>query len=286
MVPYEGFAKENGTVRPVSLIQRQEDTAMKSKDEIEQEITGKMTDSFQFRAKNPQKAIHWSAAAGAGICAILPVGLDAWALRLCEVVMVICIASLYGEKLTKSAARGIMASSFAQLVGEAAAYTALEAANAAGVLTPAAAYAIKMPIAVGLIEAVGHAAWKHYAGKARSSGEKRVTAFDVISVVGVAADAVRVAEAVNNFEPFSEPTLDGVSGKTADAGNDLAFCGLGRSNVARIEANGLYNDAERLEQEARRIDKVNPVEASRKREQARQKEAKADRIMKTSGEKD
>ena len=80
------------------------------KDDIERKIESEMTQKFKAASGNPKLAIHLAAVAGAFICALLPIGIDVWGLRTCEVIMIICIASLYGEKLTKAAARGILAS--------------------------------------------------------------------------------------------------------------------------------------------------------------------------------
>ena len=121
---------------------------MRTKNQIEKELMEKMQNAFST-TQDRRKAVHLAAAAGAGIVAALPIGIDAWALRLCEVIMVVCIASSYGERLTKSSAKGIMLSSFAQLAGEAAAIAALEAAEAAKIASvgtgigPVAAFAIK-----------------------------------------------------------------------------------------------------------------------------------------------
>lgn len=168
---------------------------MMNKDDIERKLESRMTEKFNSASGNPKLAIHLSAAAGAVICALLPIGLDVWGLRTCEVIMVICIASLYGEKLTKSAARGILVSSFAQLVGEAAALTALEAADVANLLNPVVAYGIKTSVAVGLIEAIGHEALKHYEAKHKAPEKRKITAFDAMCAVGGVADAARIANA-------------------------------------------------------------------------------------------
>lgn len=169
---------------------------MMSKDDIERKLESKMTEKFNSASGNPKLAIHLSAAAGAVICAILPVGLDVWALRTCEVIMIICIASLYDEKLTKSAARGILVSSFAQLVGEATALTLLTAANTANLFNPVVAYGIKSSIAVGLIESIGHEALKHYERKHKDPEKQTITAFDAMCAVGGIADAARIVNAV------------------------------------------------------------------------------------------
>lgn len=108
--------------------------------------------------KKALHTVHGTAAGGAVAVAILPIGADAIALRVEEVAMVIRVASIYGVKLTKSAAAGLMASGFAQMVGEKAALFALEASDAVGF----AAYAIKAGIATALIESVGRCAVDYF----------------------------------------------------------------------------------------------------------------------------
>ncbi len=103
-------------------------------------------------------AVHTAAAAGALTVAALPIGLDAIALRAEEVAAVIAVGSFYGAKLTKSTASGLMASGFAQMVGEKVALAALEASHATGF----GAYAIKAGIATTLIEAVGRCAADYF----------------------------------------------------------------------------------------------------------------------------
>ena len=191
---------------------------MMSKDSIERKLESKMTEKFNSASDNPKLAIHLAAAAGAVICAVLPIGLDAWALRTCEVIMIICIASLYEERLTKSAARGVLASSFAQLVGETAALAALEAANTANLLTPFVAYGIKASIAVGLIETIGHEALKHYDAKHNASNKRKITAFDAMCAIGGVADAARIANATGAV--ISEKPSN-----SYENANLLSFCG-------------------------------------------------------------
>lgn len=205
---------------------------MMNKDNIECKLESKMTEKFNSASDNPKAAIHLTAAAGAAICAILPIGLDVWALRTCEVIMIICIASLYDEKLTKSAARGILASSFAQLVGETAALTALEAANTANLLTPFVAYGIKASVAVGLIESVGHEALKHYETKHKTPKETKITAFDAMCAVGGIADAIRITNAAK-MTLMEKPCDSGLQNTISDTltssthgnANSLSFCG-------------------------------------------------------------
>lgn len=128
---------------------------------IDMKLTKKMHAAFSS-TQDRKNAVHLTATAGAAIVAALPIGMDAWALRAAECILICCIAGSYGEKLTRSAAKGLMLSSFAQLAGEAAAITALEAAEAARIANPVIVYGIKSGIAVTLIEAVGRLAIAYY----------------------------------------------------------------------------------------------------------------------------
>ncbi len=191
---------------------------------LENKMESKMMSSFQTNADNPKVAIHVTAVAGAGICAALPIGVDAWALRIAETIMVCCIATLYGEKLTRSAARGILASSLAQFVGEAAALTALEAANAANILTPWVAYGIKAGVAVSLIEAIGHTAVSHYENKYKTVDPKKFTAFDAVCVAGGVAEVVRIANMAGELSDQAVDTAAAIPPDSTVAG-DISFLG-------------------------------------------------------------
>lgn len=103
-------------------------------------------------------AVHAAAATGALTVAALPIGLDAIALRGEEIAAIALIGSFYGAKLSKATASGLMASGFAQMVGEKAALAALEASHATGF----GAYVIKAGIATALIEAVGRCAADYF----------------------------------------------------------------------------------------------------------------------------
>lgn len=172
---------------------------MLNKRKIEMNLTEKMQNAFRS-TQDRKKSVHLAAAAGAAIVAALPIGIDAWALRLCEIIMVVCIASSYGEHLSKSAAKGIMLSSFAQLAGETAAIAALETAEAAKYATvgtgigPVAAFGIKSSIAVGLIETVGWLIISYYENSNRV-GKKACTFAEGI---GCVADITRLATVVSN----------------------------------------------------------------------------------------
>lgn len=102
--------------------------------------------------------VHTAAVVGAITVAALPIGADALALRGEEIGAIIVVAKLYGRKFTEGAASGLMASGFAQMVGEKLALNALKGSNALG----PAAYAIKASIAVSLIEAVGKCAIDYF----------------------------------------------------------------------------------------------------------------------------
>lgn len=198
---------------------------------IERKVEAKMTQKFSSESGNPKHAIHMAAVAGAGICALCPIGLDVYALRTCEVIMIICIAALYKEKLTKAAARGIFASSFAQLVGENLALASLAAANSANILNPLLAYGIKSSIAVGLIEAVGHTALNHYKKKYASKTDNKITAFDAICAVGGIADATRIVNAVGMAaEGMDDVDLentisDSIDSSVHENSSAVSFCG-------------------------------------------------------------
>lgn len=211
--------------------------SIKKTDKIENKITQAMMRKFQSTSDR-KKAIHLSAAAGAAIVATLPMGTDVIALRTCEVVMVMLIAGSYGEKLTKSAAKGLMLSSFAQLVGEKAAIAALEAAEAGKfassgtVVGPFIAWGIKSSIAVGLIESLGHIVIKYYENP-NGLGAK---ACKVAEGVGLVADIGRVAHMVSGASgkalasgeeagtALSAEALP-AEGVADGAGSQISFCG-------------------------------------------------------------
>lgn len=173
---------------------------------IDQKLTTKMQAAFSS-TQDRKNAVHLTAAAGAAIVAMLPIGTDVWALRAAETILICCIASSYGEKLTRSAAKGLMLSSFAQLAGEAAAITALEAAEAARIANPFVVYGIKSGIAVALIESVGKLAISYYE-KPDGIGHKLCQGAEA---VGLVADVSRVVGCV------SKKTRNTIAGATADA---------------------------------------------------------------------
>lgn len=189
---------------------------------IEKKLESQMVEKFQS-VSDTKIAIHLTALVGAAICAALPIGVDVGALRLAEVIMIICIASRFGEKLTRSAARGILASSFAQLVGEGAALSALAAADAANLLNPLLAYGIKSSIAVGLIEAVGHIALRHYEKKYEDLKKKQITAFDAICVAGGIADVARVTSLAGDLIKAPHAPSSNTSAQVAFTGSREGF---------------------------------------------------------------
>ncbi|MBR2290099.1 MAG: hypothetical protein IJ867_05845 [Clostridia bacterium] len=202
------------------------------KKDIEERITGSMQKVFSTK-KDRKMAIHVAAATGAGIVAVLPIGIDAWALRVAEVVMVICVASSYGEKLTKSAAKGLFLSSFAQLVGEKVAIALLEALEAGKVASaptgvgPAAAYAAKAGVAVGLIEAVGNMVIAYYEKPESLTGKACKTA----EIIGVSADIARVFEALAGLTEVLTDKPVAESGKS-----EISFKGNSLSEAERRDA--------------------------------------------------
>lgn len=99
-------------------------------------------------------AIHGWAAAGGATAGVLPIGADAIALAAEEVAMVIHVGSLFGISLSKSGAEGLIASYLGGIVGG----TIFEAANIGYPFT----IPLKISIAVGVIEALGNAAYSHF----------------------------------------------------------------------------------------------------------------------------
>lgn len=180
---------------------------------MEEKITKAMKKAFSS-TKNRKRAIHVTALAGAGIVAILPIGSDVVGLRVAEVTMVICIAGSYGEKLTKSAAKGLMLSSFAQLAGEAAAITALEAAEASKIASaatgvgPLIAYGIKSSIAVSLIETVGHLVMNYYEKPGGLGAKVCKTTEKIGAVADISRATEFVAHSLQSTEVASEQLFD------------------------------------------------------------------------------
>lgn len=242
---------------------------MAVKAKIEKKLESQMVDKFQS-VSDTKTAIHLTALAGAAICAALPIGIDAWALRFAEVVMIICIASSFGEKLTPSAARGILASSFAQLVGEGAALAALAAADAANLLNPLLAYGIKSGIAVGLIEAIGYIALRHYEKKYEDLEKKQITAFDAVCVLGGIADAARVASLAGDLIKVPDAPSGNAAAQIAFTGSREGFsAGHSESWWKKKIAEAIANDnmasrrlAEKRLEEAIRDRLANEAEAA------------------------
>lgn len=163
-------------------------------------IYAKLEKVFNTMAcKDPKKAVHKTALAAAMIVAVLPVGIDAWALRISEIMMLMSVYAHYGKKLTDSAAESLLTSAFAQTVGEAAAYASLEACDAAAILNPLAVYGIKLGIAVGLIEAIGWASVQYLEGCKAAK-----IAVRTMQAVGALADAERVIDYVPNTSAPTE----------------------------------------------------------------------------------
>lgn len=180
--------------------------------------------------ENPKHAIHGTAAAAAGIVALLPIGIDAWALRLCEIFMLISIYSHYGIKISKSVAESLMSAAFMQAVGELAAYAALEAADTATIATAGlgapAAFGIKFGVASTLIEAVGWATVKYLEGN--KLAEIAIHAADGI---GVAADIGRVTSTLSSIGSEELSTTPSVPGHSTQ----ISFCGDILKDIHELE---------------------------------------------------
>ena len=105
--------------------------------------------------------IHMWAAGGGATVAVLPVGLDAAALILQEILMVIQIGSLFGVNIENSTSQGILTATIASSIGVAAhavAVAGLEGANLGYPFT----IPVKIGIAVGIIELVGRASYTYF----------------------------------------------------------------------------------------------------------------------------
>lgn len=160
---------------------------------LKKKTASKLEKVFKKMAcKDPKKAIHATALSSALIVAALPIGVDAWALRLCECMMLMSIYAHYDIELSQSAAESLLTAAFAQAVGESAAYAALEAADAAAILTGGTSLAICIPIAAGLIETVGWTTIKYIEGNGIAKAAIRS-----MEAVGGMADMARLADAVS-----------------------------------------------------------------------------------------
>lgn len=121
-------------------------------------------------SKKHSDQIHMWAAAGGATAALLPVGLDATALIVQEVLMVIQIGSLFGVKIEEATARGILTATIASGVGvaaHAALIAGLEAANLGYPFT----IPVKIGVAVGIIELVGRATYSYFEGERERKSE-------------------------------------------------------------------------------------------------------------------
>lgn len=145
---------------------------------------------------DPYEAICTTAGAAAAIVAVCPVGIDAWALRMAEVFMLVSIYAHYGVKLSTSMARTVMLSGFAHRIGEGAALAALEAANVAVVANPFLGYLIKSGIAVTLISIVGLITIKSLDGSDSPAAKDLVNA---MCSIGLGGDLNRAITAVGNI---------------------------------------------------------------------------------------
>ena len=199
----------------------------------------------KMACENPKNAIHGTAAAAAGIVALLPIGVDAWALRLCEIFMLISIYSHFGIKISKSVAESLMSAAFMQAVGETAAYIALESADTAAIATGGlgapAAFAIKFGIASGLIEAVGWTTVKYLEGNKLAE-----IAIHVADGVGVTADIGRVTGTLVSSGSEELSSTSPTQGKT----EQISFCG----NILK-DIHALENKIKNQESEIKMIEK-------------------------------
>lgn len=182
----------------------------------------------KMACENPKNAIHGTATAAAGIIALLPIGVDAWALRLSEFLMLTSIYSHYGIKLSKSAAESLMSAAFMQAAGEAAALTALAAADAAAISTGGLgalpAYGIKVGIAVTLIETVGWTTIKYLEGN--KVAEK---AIHIADGIGVAADLARITGV---FADSDEKSSHAISEPVVKSEGAISFTGSAAGRTA------------------------------------------------------
>lgn len=102
-----------------------------------------------------RNVIHKWAAAGATTAGALPVGADAAALFGEEVLMVIHVASLFGQSISKKTASQAIATG---TLGVVAGTAIFESLNVAYPFTIPA----KIAVAVGVIEALGNATYEFY----------------------------------------------------------------------------------------------------------------------------
>ena len=219
---------------------------------LKEKTTAKLEKIFaKMACKDPRKAIHGTAAAAALVIAALPIGIDAWALRLCEIYMLISIYGHYGIKLSKSVAESLMSAAFMQFVGEAVAITALEAADAAAVATgglgTGPAYVIKLGVATTLIESVGWATVKYLEGNKLAG-----TLIHIAEGIGVAGDIQRVAGALvgadstkvpatNTAEataieavPMEATAIGATAMEAPKAAGQVSFCGKSKELIESI----------------------------------------------------
>lgn len=171
---------------------------MKKKIEALKENARKEIDKIfkSMACEDPKTAIHETAVAAAVVVALLPIGLDAWALRLCEIKMLMSIYSHYGISISQATAESFLTAAFAQAVGEMAAYGMLEAADTYAIATAGLAapvtYAICTGVATTLIETVGWTTVKYLEGS--KTAEVAVRAMEGI---GLATDIGRATGAAS-----------------------------------------------------------------------------------------
>lgn len=190
---------------------------------IDQKLTRKMEAAFSS-TQDRKNAVHLTAAAGAAIVAMLPIGLDVCALRIAECVMIMCIADSYGEKLTRSAAKGLMLSSFAKTAGELAAIAALQASSFTSLINPAISFSLRCGLVVALIETIGKLAIAYYEDP-DGIGHKLCQGAEI---VGLGADVARCAgmlcESAGTMIAGEASAVNGAS-ESAAVSSMLSFTG-------------------------------------------------------------
>lgn len=105
-------------------------------------------------SKPSKSIIHKTAAAGAAIAGVLPVGADIASLCVQEVNMVIAIGEAFGVRLDKTAAAGVLTAAGCTVIGGA----VFEAVNIGYPFTIPA----KIAVATATIEAAGNLVYKYF----------------------------------------------------------------------------------------------------------------------------
>lgn len=109
-------------------------------------------------SKNDKDTIHRWVGAMASTVGALPAGVDVIALKEEEIAMVIHVAGLFGMSLTHSAAEGIIAAEFGEVIGGTAIFESVN--NGYPSTIPA-----KISIAGGVLDTLGKAAYYYFEKK-------------------------------------------------------------------------------------------------------------------------